>query len=901
NNNQPPPSSPPIIISPSIKKLPFLLLEDTLDSLPLTLIQTLWLPSSSSTTSSTTQNHHQQLTISSYITSTLLCSPLIFVTSSKFVLLRICNKLLKLLSNRDVDAEFAGSIMVMMSNVFPLSERSAVNVLGTFNVRNETVWEDEGVFDGGGGVKLLLHCDNMGEEYDGADGADGAGGGKRSNNNSSGSGSGSGSSIGYEFYKTFWGVQKVFTDPQGTILSSRGGLTQAAAASAYGGFVKDITTILVALESTPVSKSSSSSSMKLAASSPSSTSNKNSNSNNNADKNNIVRHHKYLTSSQLLHLQLKDPTLRIHFLSQLLIILTYLTNNSPTVILPTPPIAPSPGSDPTKLAAQIKKTQLKTLMDIMDRSRQLLHATTPSGETMLRSLQWLLKDREGMWRAWKRGKCMPAMDKVGGGGGGGSAGLVSVGGREVKKALLCGRKRKGIDDSSSTPNATTTAAAVNGNNGIQMKDCMQSPTTPKVSTFLDPYVEALDPENGIDDEYHPRNDMVYCWRALRLLARDQSDNGADNQKGEGAGGGDDGDNDNDCGGHLSRFGKLRRNDGDFEGIVRSIWTDKGEAIGGTIAETYYDEAVEDDDVDYTNNGEDAAMKDGDLAMDDVSVGTPVEETEAKKEKMDEFEKMLNEEEEEMLTKEEVERVKDEKEGASGKSKEEEEEEGGGAKDSAMDVEAVGDNDKKSATTTTSSTVAADNAKKEVKKKVEADSKVNGCPIIHDAATETIMSMLNEEPKKKVVVEQQQSSSKKTEATVKPATAAPTTKSAAPAKSSTATVQKRSEAVAVTKEEPKKPLSKGQPAVSTRTVPAKGGDKGKVASDDKSNGKNKDAKSSETQEKSSKVTTTTSAKAAKTTATTASAAAAKEASTTSNGKKALSRSSSPSPAPAPAKE
>ena len=31
------------------------------------------------------------------------------------------------------------------------------------------------------------------------------------------------------------------------------------------------------------------------------------------------------------------------------------------------------------------------------------------------------------------------------------------------------------------------------------------------------YEAAQDPENDIEDEYHPKHDKVYCWRALRLI------------------------------------------------------------------------------------------------------------------------------------------------------------------------------------------------------------------------------------------------------------------------------------------------------------------------------------------------------------------------------------------------
>ena len=32
------------------------------------------------------------------------------------------------------------------------------------------------------------------------------------------------------------------------------------------------------------------------------------------------------------------------------------------------------------------------------------------------------------------------------------------------------------------------------------------------------YLEADDPDSGIDAEYHPKNDKLYCWRIRRLIA-----------------------------------------------------------------------------------------------------------------------------------------------------------------------------------------------------------------------------------------------------------------------------------------------------------------------------------------------------------------------------------------------
>jgi len=315
-----------------IKKLPFLLLEDTIDSLPLQHIQTIW-----------SSSQYPTKTISSLTSQNKLTSPLIFTAPSKLILLRICNKILKLLSNSNVDCEFAGTIMILLTKVFPLSERSAINVLGSFNVGNETVFESEIEFH------EKINC------------ADGKGG----ENNKGDGKKGSSSNIGYDFYKTFWGVQHIFTDPTTTILYSKNnGLSQSDAANAYNCFMKDITSILVALESssTPVSKSSKEDETSLTTTTEEETTTT------------TVRHHKYLTSSQLLHLQLKDVQLRIHFLTQLLIIVSYLS--SPTVILPTG-VANTAGSNTEKLSSQIRVAQMKQLSLIEKRTMCLLSSTTP--------------------------------------------------------------------------------------------------------------------------------------------------------------------------------------------------------------------------------------------------------------------------------------------------------------------------------------------------------------------------------------------------------------------------------------------------------------------------------------------------------------------------------------------
>lgn len=594
----------------NIKKLPFLLIEDTIDSLPLRQIQQIW-----------SSNQYPNTNISSYITTVLTSSSTsqgggggssLFTSLSKFVLLRICNKILRLLSNRTVDADFAGCIMMLLSQVFPLSERSALNVLGGFNVDNEVRVETLDEFEMGGLLRQQQKENGENDNDDGGSGSEGRSGS---------------SGVGYEFYSKFWGVQKVFTDPGGTILASTkpggagGGMNQVQAAKAYETFVKDVTDILEALESTPIVVASSSSSSTSTASSSSMLLD---------SGENTVRHHKYLTSSQLLHLQLKDPTLRIHFLTQLIIILSYLS--SPSTSLPTG-VQSTAGADTSKLTAQIRVTQMKQLGQLEKRVSGLLRSTTKSGESMWKSLQWILRDRELMWKNWKKAKCLPAMDRVATAAAAGTPGGDGVSGSDVKRILLASSKKRKLEELSST-----TMTDGNNDGSITLEDVMTSDIKSSsqqtaLTSFLEPYIEALDPENGIEGEYHPRNDKVYSWRALRLMARDQND-----------------DNGDGVGGQLKRFGKLRRRDGDFEGIVREMWKEKGEEIpGGEMMENYYhhEEEEEEEVVPATSAGG-AGGENNDAAMDDVSVGSTQEEVDAKKERMAEFEKAAMEVEEDML-------------------------------------------------------------------------------------------------------------------------------------------------------------------------------------------------------------------------------------------------------------
>ncbi len=94
---------------------------------------------------------------------------------SQYTLLRTCNLLLKRLGSRD--ALLCGRVLVFLAKFLPLTERSGVNIHGSFNVNNLTPLDDvrEGDLDA------------------------------------------EGRPVDVPFYKTFWGLQSWFADPRSAL------------------------------------------------------------------------------------------------------------------------------------------------------------------------------------------------------------------------------------------------------------------------------------------------------------------------------------------------------------------------------------------------------------------------------------------------------------------------------------------------------------------------------------------------------------------------------------------------------------------------------------------------------------------------------------------------------------
>ncbi|KAL0425417.1 UNVERIFIED_CONTAM: THO complex subunit [Sesamum radiatum] len=190
---------------------------------------------------------------------------------------------------------------------------------------------------------------------------------------------------------------------------------------------------------------------------------------------------KYLTSSNLMGLELKDPSFRRHVLVQCLILFDYLK---------------APGKNEKDLPSDTMKEEIKTCEE---RVKKLLETTPPRGKEFLHSIEHIL-ERERNWVWWKRDGCPPfekqPIEKK----------LGQDGGRKRRPRWRLGNKElsqlwKWADQN---PNALTDPQRVR---------------TPAIMDYWKPLAEDMDESAGIEEEYHHKNNRVYCWKGLRFSAR----------------------------------------------------------------------------------------------------------------------------------------------------------------------------------------------------------------------------------------------------------------------------------------------------------------------------------------------------------------------------------------------
>jgi len=359
----------------------------------------------------------------------------------KLVMLRTCNELLRRLSKTH-DTVLRGRVLLLLSSLYPLSERSALNLAGSYNRSNTTELDDLSLPPSG--------AEQLGTTIDAMD-------------TDSGSGA---AMVDTVFYRTFWSLQLFFQQPP-TTLSIVGG---------WDAFYAGLQVVLDNFEMHRLDPQSAACRTTTREAEALGT--------------------KYLTAAPLLQLQLRDPSFRRHFLLQCAILLGFCTN--------PPPSAAG--------ALVINKEEMAA---IQKRVISQLSVTPPHGADFAAAVSHLLLREQG-WTVWKQNNCKdferaaaPAPAPV------------------APAPAMRRRPRPGAAQPAVPPEKRVKLGNLeldrlwnlSMDNTSALGD-KKGKTTPSLPDFLQPVIDDMDPTAEIEEYYKSKNDKVFTWKALRLIAKE---------------------------------------------------------------------------------------------------------------------------------------------------------------------------------------------------------------------------------------------------------------------------------------------------------------------------------------------------------------------------------------------
>ncbi|KAL4236751.1 THO complex subunit 1 [Mactra antiquata] len=271
----------------------------------------------------------------------------VFYDTGKNFLLRMCNDLLRRLS-KSQNTVFCGRIQLFLSRLFPLAEKSALNLMSQFNLENITLYSQ---------IKPEPNTEENGKTDDKMETGDG----EIEDNKTD-------TPIDYNLYRKFWSLQDFFRKPG-----------QCYEKKFWVNFVANSDAVLEAFNSSKLDDLK-------------------------ASKKKIDQRRqqepdaffaKYLTSEKLLNLQLNDSNFRRYVLVQFLIIFQYL--NAPVKF--------------KNQASVLSDDQSNWIKSSTEKIYQLIKETPPDGEKFAKTVEHIL-GREEFWNKWKNDACPDFERKV---------------------------------------------------------------------------------------------------------------------------------------------------------------------------------------------------------------------------------------------------------------------------------------------------------------------------------------------------------------------------------------------------------------------------------------------------------------------------------------------------------
>jgi THO complex subunit 1 len=313
--------------NPHSGRLPFVLLEDLVESQPVTIWKgrnSLWEWLEKSIEDCTVEGVYAR---------------------GKLILLRTCNSLLRRLSKTH-DAELAGRVLYFITASSSVTERSGVNLQGRRNTGNVTAFE---------GAEAFQKAEADEAARASADAAAAAA-----------------NPVDYALYSALWGLQKTVLYPE----------TVQDSVADWRNVMTDLDKVLSAFEGNPLQQDADSSSSSIISSSGDATAVAAAASSSSSAEDDFFAP-KYLTSSRLLLLQLRDPALRLQVLTQLLVLVKWLAASH------SAGRRRSVGSAAAAIAVQaLAKAELPLLWK---RLCALIESTPPNGKEYLRQVRFSLR------------------------------------------------------------------------------------------------------------------------------------------------------------------------------------------------------------------------------------------------------------------------------------------------------------------------------------------------------------------------------------------------------------------------------------------------------------------------------------------------------------------------------
>lgn len=409
-----------------------------------------------------------------------------FYSNGKILLLRMCNDLLRRLSSAQ-NTVFCGRIQLFLARLFPLSEKSALNLMSHFNLENVTSYNR----NAGKGEAEGTGQDGRGEEPMEVDK-------ERDKEEASGQEAVTAEPIDYNLYHKLWSLQDFFRQP-----------TQCYVPEQWKVFTANVQEVLQAFDSyklEDMTSTPSSSSPPSSSSSSSSRRKRKKGEKERREAHRVVQHAtvveyseshyfaKFLTSEKLMNLQLRDSHFRRHILLQLLILFQYLLGD-------------------VKFKAQAHVTsdaQSHWIKDTTEKVYQLLGETPPNGSEFVAYIKRALKCEEN-WIAWKNDGCQSFERKP-------------VDKDDPSRPTYTRRPHLGdrlglpsrkIDMGSAELTRLWNICPDN----LEACKAKNRVFVPEMEKFLEEPYEQADPEARIDAEYKLVNNPNFSWQCLRMLSQ----------------------------------------------------------------------------------------------------------------------------------------------------------------------------------------------------------------------------------------------------------------------------------------------------------------------------------------------------------------------------------------------